>query len=233
MRNGWRERGGGAATIGALLGQGLLIVTFDPVGQERSQGVTALEHDTLAACAEDWFARSEQAPTRVALAVGQADVGEGPRWRAGGLLLQRMAPDEARGATEEAWRRASAHFATLGDDELIDPRIDAETLLFRLFHEDGVRMFTPGPVSGFCRCTEAGVTDMLRSFPEAERAAMVDADGAITVTCEYCSKVYAVRSESFAVHTGAAGPSLARPPLAPSEERSFEKPGGVGDRPLR
>lgn len=192
-----RAAGEGGVGIADLLGRGLLILTLDPIGLERSQGVTALEGDNLARCAEDWFARSEQVPTRLALAVGQADFGEGPRWRAGGMLIQNIAEDDARGATDEAWSRAQAHFATLGDDELIDPTIAPETLLWRLFHEDGVRVFSPKPLNGFCRCSEAGVIDMLRAFPEEERAGMIEPSGAITVTCEYCARVYALAPDAL------------------------------------
>ena len=193
-----RTAGEGGVGIADLLGRGLLILTLDPIGLERSQGVVALEGDSLARCAEDWFARSEQVPTRLVLAVGQADFGAGPRWRAGGMLIQNIAEDDARGATDEAWSRAQAHFATLRDDELIDPTIAPETLLWRLFHEDGVRIFSPKPLNGFCRCSEAGVIDMLRAFPEEERAGMIEASGAITVTCEYCAKVYALTAETVA-----------------------------------
>ena len=92
---------------GALLGEGAFIMTVDQgPDTERYQGVTAIEGETLALCAETYFAQSEQTPTRVRLAVGQADVGEGLRWRAGGLLIQNIAEDDARRSTQEAWRRA-------------------------------------------------------------------------------------------------------------------------------
>ena len=128
--------------------------------------------------------------TRIRLAVGQADTGEGPHWRAGGLLIQYIAGDDARGSTEEAWTRTQALFETTGEDELIDPTISVETLLFRLFHEDGVRVFEDRPLRAFCRCSQDRIESVLASFGEAERAEMVEADGKIRVTCEYCSTVY-------------------------------------------
>jgi molecular chaperone Hsp33 len=157
---------------------------------DRYQGVTPIEGETLALCAEQYFAQSEQTPTRVRLAVGQADVGQGPQWRAGGMLIQNIAEDDTRGSTEEAWTRSQAFFETIGEDELVDPTISAETLLFRLFHEDGVRMFEPKPLQAFCRCSPDRIATMLQSFEADERADMVEDDGKIHVTCEYCSKVY-------------------------------------------
>ncbi|MEO8811371.1 MAG: Hsp33 family molecular chaperone [Caulobacteraceae bacterium] len=185
---------------GALLGKGTFIMTIDQgPDTERYQGVTAIEGDTLARCAETNFLRSEQTPTRVRLAVGQVDDGAGPRWRAGGILIQNIAGDEARGPTEEAWSRTQALFETVGEDELIDPTIPARTLLWRLFHEDGVRLFAPTPLTGFCRCSRERIVDVLRSFPAAERAGMVEPDGRIKVTCEYCSRTYELEPETVEI----------------------------------
>ncbi|MGI9170783.1 MAG: Hsp33 family molecular chaperone [Caulobacteraceae bacterium] len=183
---------------GALLGEGVFVMTIDQGSDtERYQGITPIEGETLARCAEAYFAQSEQTPTRVRLAVGQVDVGTGPRWRAGGLLIQTIAEDAARGSTAEAWRRAQAFIETVGEDELIDPTVSAETLLWRLFHEDGVRLFPPLAVSGFCRCSRERVTAMLAAFGPEERAGMVEADGRIKVTCAYCARVYEVAPEAL------------------------------------
>lgn len=186
---------------GALLGKGVFIMTVDQgPDMDRYQGVTPIEGETLALCAETYFAQSEQTPTRVRLAVGQvageANAGDGFAWRAGGLMIQNIAEDLARGSTEEAWTRAQALFETVGEDELIDPAIASETLLWRLFHEDGVRMFPAKALTGFCRCSREKIVGMLRSFPLEERAEMVEPDGHIHVTCEYCSRVYSVTPEA-------------------------------------
>ncbi|MDB5466140.1 MAG: chaperone protein Hsp33 [Phenylobacterium sp.] len=176
-----------------LLGEGVFIMTVDQgADMERYQGVTPIEGETLALCAEQYFAQSEQTPTRVRLAVGQADDGDGFRWRAGGVLIQNIAEDDARGPTEEAWTRTQALFETLGEDELIDSRLSSNHLLFRLFHEDGVRVFGSQPLRAFCRCSQSRIETVLSSFSAEERADMVEPDGKIHVTCEYCSRVYAV-----------------------------------------
>jgi molecular chaperone Hsp33 len=176
-----------------LLGEGVFIMTVDQgADMERYQGVTPIEGETLALCAEQYFAQSEQTPTRVRLAVGQADDGDGFKWRAGGVLIQNIAEDDARGPTEEAWTRTQALFETLGEDELIDSRLSSNHLLFRLFHEDGVRVFGSQPLRAFCRCSQERIETVLSSFGPEERADMVEPDGKIHVTCEYCSRVYAV-----------------------------------------
>jgi molecular chaperone Hsp33 len=181
-----------------LLGAGVFIMTIDQgADMERYQGVTQVEGETLALCAEQYFSQSEQTPTRVRLAVGQADIGEGLTWRAGGMLIQHVAEDSARGSTAEAWVNAQALVETLGEDELIDPSLSSDQLLFRLFHEDGVRVFGSRPLHAFCRCNEERITTVLASFNAEERVDMVEPDGKIHVTCEYCSKVYAVAPENL------------------------------------
>jgi molecular chaperone Hsp33 len=185
----------GLKSLGAktLLGEGVFIMTIDQgADMERYQGVTPIEGETLALCAERYFAQSEQTPTRVRLAVGQADTGEGSKWRAGGILLQNIAEDDARGATADAWTEAQFLFETVGEDELVDPTLTPETLLYRLFHERGVRLFPAQPLKAFCRCNEERIVTVLKSFAAAERAEMVEPDGRIHVTCEYCSRVYKV-----------------------------------------
>ena len=203
------EASKGFARPGAktLLGDGVFIMTIDqgPSG-ERYQGVTPIEGETLALSAEHYFAQSEQTPTKVRLAVGQVQTTGAPTWRAGGLILQNIAGDETRGSTEDAWETAQAYIATLGEDELIDPTITPERLLYRLFHETGVRMFTPKPLRAFCRCSQDRIEGVLKSFPPAERAEMIEADGKIRVTCEYCSRTYDIEPDAVgAERAGRAG----------------------------
>ena len=182
-----------------LLVKGHFMMTVDQgPDMDRYQGVTAIEGETLALCAEQYFAQSEQTPTRVRLAVGQADGPKGAQWRAGGMLIQSVAEDDARGSTTEAWIRTQAFFETVGEDELTDPQLSSQQLLFRLFHEDGVRVFGSQPLRAFCRCSQERIESVLSSFDAAERADMVEADGQIHVTCEYCSKRYSVTPQALA-----------------------------------
>jgi molecular chaperone Hsp33 len=171
----------------------------------------ALEGGTLEDAAHEYFLRSEQIPTRVRLAVGEEwRGGEGPRhrWRAGGMLLQFLpkAPERARQpdlhpgdapegavthvvAEDDAWVEGQSLISTVEDVELIDPDLSGERLLYRLFHERGVRVFPPLPLRAQCSCSRDAVSAMLNSFAADDRAGMVK-DGKVVVTCEFCSSVY-------------------------------------------
>ena len=208
----------GKANPGALLGRGHLAMTIDQ-GPEMSryQGVVALDGGDLEAAAHEYFHRSEQIPTRVRLAVAEEIfVGAGHRWRAGGMLLQflPLAADRARQADldpgdapegiaphvvpeDEAWVEGRALMATVEDIELIDPALSSERLVYRLFHEHGVRVFRDRDLRAECSCSRASVETMLRSFPQDDRDHMVK-DGVISVTCEFCSANYAFAPDEVA-----------------------------------
>ncbi|WP_213740014.1 Hsp33 family molecular chaperone [Bradyrhizobium sp. dw_411] len=198
---------------GALLGKGHLAMTIDQgADMSRYQGLVALEGSNLEDAAHEYFLRSEQIPTRVRLAVGEEwrGGGDGPkhRWRAGGMLLQFLpkAPERARQADlhpgdapegavthevaeDDAWVEGQSLISTVEDVELIDPDLSGERLLYRLFHERGVRVFAPLPLRAKCSCSRDAVSAMLGSFAAQDRADMVK-DGKVVVTCEFCSSVY-------------------------------------------
>lgn len=181
-----------------LLGEGLFVMTLDRGPDfERTQGITPIEGESLSLAAEHYFQQSEQIPTRVRLAVGSVTSDKGTAWRAGGALIQLIAGDAARGSTEEAWDRSRALFQTLGDDELIDPTVSPETLLFRLFHEDGVRLEDARALHAVCRCSRDRIGTVLSSFSPEEREEMVEPDGKIRVTCEYCATIYELEPEEI------------------------------------
>ena len=98
--------------------------------------------------------------------------------------------DQARGETQDAWTHVQALFETTGEDELVDPTVSTPTLLWRLFNEDGVRLLEEKPMRAFCRCSEDRIGVVMDSFSAEEVADMVEPDGKIHVTCEYCSRVY-------------------------------------------
>lgn len=176
-----------------LLGKGVFMMTIDRGEDfERTQGITPIEGESLSLCAEHYFTQSEQVPTKVRLAVGQVTTDAGTSWRAGGAMIQVIASDDARGSTEDVWERTRALFFTLGDDELIDPTISAETLLYRLFHEDGVRLEGAKTLAAVCRCSRERIVAVMQSFPVEDRAEMIEDDGKIHATCEYCSTVYEI-----------------------------------------
>jgi molecular chaperone Hsp33 len=193
------EASRGFARPGArtLLGEGLFVMTIDQgPDSERYQGITPIEGETLALCAERYFAQSEQTPTRVRLAVAQLQTEAGLVWRAGGMMLQNVAEDDARGPTRDVWERAEALFETLGEEELVDPTVAPPLLLYRLFHEDGVRLFESKALRAFCRCSADRILTVLRAFGAEERQDMVESSGKIRVTCEYCSRVYDIAPDA-------------------------------------
>jgi molecular chaperone Hsp33 len=182
-----------------LLGKGLFIMTLDRGPDfERTQGITPIEGESLSLCAEHYFQQSEQVPTRVKLAVGAVTDATGTHWRAGGAMIQIIAADDARGSTEEIWDRSRALFQTLADDEMLDPTITPEILLFRLFHEDGVRLEDARPLQAVCRCSKDRISAVLASFGPAELDDMIEDDGKIRVTCEYCATVYELEPDEVA-----------------------------------
>ena len=179
---------GGPVGAQMLLGGGHFAMTVDPgKGLERYQGVTTIEGDTLGAAAEHYFAQSEQVPSKLKLAVGRALDSNGGSWRAGGALIQRIASDDARGSTDDDFDHARALFDTLADDELIDPMLSSGRALFRLFHEEGVRIEDVRPVPRRCDCTRERLAELLARFKASDREHMSTEDGAVAMTCEYCN----------------------------------------------
>lgn len=181
----------------ALLGAGNLMLTLD-LGADTTpyQGMVALDGDTLAACAERYFLTSEQTETRIALAVGEV-FGEGaPLWRAGGALLQRIAADDARGDPVEDWSRATILFGTVKDEELIDPDLGADRVLYRLFHEEGVRMSDGVTLADQCTCNEERLTKVMQQFPQEELRDLIEPDGLLHAKCQFCAREYRLEPES-------------------------------------
>jgi molecular chaperone Hsp33 len=171
-----------------LLGGGYLAFTIDQgPDTERYQGIVGLEGGTLAECAQKYFEDSEQLPSAVKLSAARV----GGAWRAGGIMVQylpKAAPlrDED---DDDAWREAAILMASTQDAELTDPGVGPERLLYRLFHERGVRVFDPVPLEGYCQCSRERIEHVLAQFPAEEMADMV-VDGRIVVTCEFCSTRY-------------------------------------------
>ncbi len=182
---------------GELLGAGALVMTLDSE-RARHQGVVPLLGDTLSECAEGYFAQSEQTPTRIKLAVGEHYArGERPALRSGGALLQQIAGDDLRGDTLEAWRRSEMLFETLTDAELADPALPADRALYRLFHEDGVRMGEPSALIERCHCDRDRLTALLSRFGAEEMADLIEPDGLIHAHCEFCSRLYLIAPEDL------------------------------------
>lgn len=196
----------------ALIGSGHLALTIDQGGHmNRYQGVTALDGQGLEVAAHQYFRQSEQIPTRIKLAVGEVETQDGVSWRAGGLFVQFLpeAPERMRQGDldpgdapagvkqadveeDDSWTEAKALVETLEDHELLDPTLSAERLLFRLFHERGVRVYPGEDLVEACRCSRDRIITMLRRFTSEQRADMIEDSGMIGVTCEFCSSRYSI-----------------------------------------
>ncbi len=177
--------------LGQLVGKGRFALTIDPgAAAERYQGVVALEGASLSDSAVRYFASSEQVPTRLNATIARLTHGDGTQsWRGGGAILQLIAGQSGSGdASNEDWDHASALFDTISADELTDPQLSAGTLLYRLFHEDGVRIFETSSLHKRCPCTPDYLKSILSQFPPEEHDSMTEEDGRIRMTCAFCSK---------------------------------------------
>ncbi len=195
-----------------LLGQGILAFTIDQgSGMQPYQGIVPLDGSSLEEIAGVYFRQSEQIPTKVRLGVAELfdrDADGKPRhnWRAGGLVAQFLpqAPErmrqsdlhggdgderDAEWTDDDAWMEARTLVETIDTDELTDPQVPIERLLFRLFHERGVRVYEPQGVYDRCSCSREKIKSVLQGFT-AEEIRESEEDGHIAVTCEFCSTTY-------------------------------------------
>ncbi len=185
----------------ALLGSGQLAFTVDQGDTgERYQGLVELEGTTLADFARAYFRRSEQIDTAFSLAASHA-----PHhgWQAGGLMLQRLPtpnptpnPVPSETSPEDDWRRAMLLMATLTPHELTDPDLPPHDLLFRLFHEEAVRVYPATALVERCRCSRERIVAVLRTLPPADETETT-ADGCTEVRCAFCNRLYRIRPEEM------------------------------------
>lgn len=187
---------GNAAPFAALAGKGSLCITIEPRrGEQSYQGIVELAGEGIAASAEAYFQQSEQLPTAIRLAaVPVLEPGKPPRWRAGGMFLQATPETKLR---EDDWERLTSHLRTLEDFELVDTGLSAETLLWRLFHEDEIRVHTAEPLAFRCECDGGRIAAVLRSYTPAEREGLADADGIIRARCEFCGATHQIETTAL------------------------------------
>jgi len=189
-------------TLQDLFGKGYLAITFDqPLAKERYQGIVPLEGKNLGEAAQSYFAQSEQIPSLVRLAARK----DGGHWIAGGLLLQHL--PEGEEGSERLHTRLDhpdwPHVAILGGsvkaEELTDPGLPLDDLIWRLFHdEEEVRTLPGVALKRGCRCDPDYVRSVIARFPADEREAMVGDDGLIRVDCAFCSSSFAIQPSELA-----------------------------------
>jgi len=203
-----------------LLGKGVLALTIDQgAHMKRYQGIVQLDGSSLEEVARNYFRQSEQIPTEVRLGVARiqvpSDNGVVESWRAGGLLLQFLPSSTERARMrdlpggdgdpvdygdghpeDDAWQEAIALLRTVQDDELLDPSVGTERLLYRLFHEHGVRVYDGVDIIDRCSCSREKIRSILTGFT-AEEITESTEEGEIRVTCEFCSKLYLFDPKDF------------------------------------
>ena len=196
-----------AANARALVGKGHLALTVDQGPHtERYQGLVELVGETLAEFAQHYFRQSQQMDAAVMVSAGRA--GRAGKWRAAGIMLQRVADQQLdilpSDDGDDPWRRTMMLMATGTDAEMLDPDLAPRRYLYRLFHEEGLRVTPPRRLMRGCRCSEERILNVLHQFPQAE---LVDLsiDGAVEVTCEFCNALYLFDPETLeprSPHTG-------------------------------
>jgi molecular chaperone Hsp33 len=193
------------------IGEGYFAVMLDQgEGTVPYQGFTPIAGGSLSACAETYFAQSEQIPTRFALAFGEStEPGRPQHWRAGGIMLQHMpalggvAADQGSGeggllthadilggAESEDWNRANLLLGTVEELEMIGPSVAPTDLLVRLFHEEGPRVFDTQPVRFGCSCNEDKVRSTMSIYSQKDIAKMTTEAGIVTADCQFCGAHY-------------------------------------------
>ncbi|WP_368769950.1 Hsp33 family molecular chaperone HslO [Enterobacter cloacae] len=186
------------ADLKTLVGNGYLVITISPEEGERYQGVVGLEGDTLAACLEDYFMRSEQLPTRLFIRTGEVD----GQPAAGGMLLQVLPAQDAQTNDFE-------HLATLTEtikaEELFN--LSATDVLWRLYHEEEVTVYDPQAVEFKCTCSRERCAGALKTLPDEEIDSIMAEDGEIDMHCDYCGTHYVFNSMDIAEIRNNASPA--------------------------
>ncbi|MEL6678174.1 MAG: Hsp33 family molecular chaperone HslO [Pseudomonadota bacterium] len=202
------------------IGKGMFAMVIDQgEGMTPYQGITPLSGGSLSACAETYFAQSEQLPTRFAITAAQSSQpgDTTPRWRAGGIMVQHMpaagvgvaqaegsgeggllaSADLVSGEAEENWSRINLLLDTVEETELIGPHVSTDQLLVRLFHEEAPRAFDAQPIRFGCTCSEEKVRESLSIYSAKDIGHMTKEDGTVTADCQFCGAHYVLRPETL------------------------------------
>ena len=186
------------ADLKTLVGNGYLVITITPEEGERYQGVVGLEGDTLAACLEDYFMRSEQLPTRLFIRTGDVD----GKPAAGGMLLQVM---PAQNAQADDFDHLTALTETIKAEELLT--LPANEVLWRLYHEEEVTLYDPQDVEFKCTCSRERCAGALKTLPDEEVDSILAEEGEIDMHCDYCGSHYLFNAMDIAEIRSNASPA--------------------------
>jgi molecular chaperone Hsp33 len=178
--------------LAQYLGKGYIAFTVDQgTHSDRYQGIVELKGASMVDCVQHYFNQSEQIGTGIKMAVGQRN----GKWRASAIMLQHM-PESSKNfqaglgnLNEDDWRRSMVLLDSCTEDEFLSEALDANELLFRLFHEEGVRVYDRSAVTKGCRCNEDRVKTVLLGM-DMDDVEYMDKDGKVSMTCEFCSETY-------------------------------------------
>lgn len=174
-----------------LLGKGYVAFTVDQGGgaDARYQGIVELKPTSIIDSVQHYFTQSEQIKTSFKLAIHPQDT----QWKTGAIMIQQL-PDENAGKTQEVnmddWMRAAMLLDTCTDGEMLSPVLHSADVLYRLFNEDGVRIYTPTHVRFKCRCSSDKVIHILKTIPRGELEDICKKEGKVSITCEFCNEAY-------------------------------------------
>ncbi len=182
-----------------LFQKGIMILTLiSNHGNERYQGIINCDHDHLSDVIQSYFSQSEQTPTHIHLAVGQnyESGHSSPKWQGGGLIIQNYPEiehsekfDIGEVNPENYWEKAISLVNTMTDAELIEDELSFGNILYRLFHEDGVKLMPPQHLNRFCTCNRNNILNILTSFNQKELEALVK-HNKIETECEFCQSKF-------------------------------------------
>ena len=164
--------------LSEAFGQGNMVITIDNNNSDRYQGIVGLEGESLSQALEGYFSRSEQLPSRLWLAANNK--------HAAGLFIQKLPQNNA--ANTDDWNRIEMLADTVTDAELLE--LDAEQLLYRLFHEERLRMFELEPVAFRCTCSQERIESTIKAMGHTEAHAILEEQQQILAECEFCNKQY-------------------------------------------
>ena len=219
------------------IGKGMFAVIIDQgEGMQPYQGITPLSGGSLAACAETYFAQSEQLPTRFVLGAAEQVEAEGNTWRGGGIMIQHMPPagshvsgEEGSGDggllsaddlidrdVQEDWNRVTMLLETTELMELVGPHVTPDQLLVRLFHEETPRVFEAQPIKFGCTCTAAKVVQTMSMYSTKDVGHMTTEEGIVTADCQFCGAHYELPPEVLGFEADPEAASAAADAAKPS-----------------
>lgn len=174
--------------IHKIFGKGYIVITVENTDDKPYQAIVPLEGETLTECIRQYFYHSDQMEVSISTAISRVS----KKWRASGILLQKIAKEGGKNKKEEekiteGWNTAKIMLKSVADKELLDKKITLSTILYRLFHEDGVRVYEPQKLKAQCRCSRERMVNALKTLSKDDIEYMKK-DGVITVKCHFCNK---------------------------------------------